>query len=378
MTDYKIKILFVFATAAVAGLEIAWRNILERIQDEYQIQVLIWGRDGPLVDSYHRMGIPVGILGADEGIFKAIWRLFRILRSSNYDIVVTSGIYPDMVVRMLRAFCRIGVYVTLIPGLTTALGVSKLRLWLLNVTSTPVDKYLFNSENNALLYRQFRMMRNKVDVMKLGVDYLSQEIVNDYYSKRHSRNPIPFRLICVANMSPVKNHRFLLDLFDGNRERLAGVELLLVGKGALKSELQEICRDRKIENIEFREDVPAINDVLGEADAFIFASHFEGTPMAIMEAMNAGLPVIAYQSEQYSGVNELVRHSETGLLMNSFNHAHWLTAIVRLADDPGYRALLGRQARELIREYSLPAVSASTRKMIFNWMENSRSRKRDQ
>ena len=371
MTDTRSEILFVFASAKVAGIEVAWRNLIQLIHAEYRIRIVIWGGHGPIIESYVQMGIPVNVLGADQGLLRAVWKLFRLLRRSQYDVVITSGIYSDTVVRFLRRFCRIGYYVTLIPGLTTSVGISKLRLWFLDATSGPVDKYLFNSENNASLYRQYPSIRNKVEVMKLGIERLPDKKIMQWNASRVLDSSGVFRMICVANMSPVKNQIFLVDLFDSKRTQLKDVQLVFVGKGSLKSGLQETCTKRNIPGITFLQDVPDINQVLGSSDAFIFASHFEGTPVAIMEAMNAGLPVIAYQGESYSGVNELVKDGQTGQLVESFNMEAWISAIQRLKDDRKYRFLLGQRAREWIQPYTLPRVSTATKQMIDRWINES-------
>ena len=363
--------MFVFASARVAGIEVAWRDIIRLIHQEYRIRIFIWGGNGPIVESYLQMGVPVDVLGADQGFFSAALKLFRLLRKGEPDVVITSGFYPDMVVRFLRGLFRIRYYVTLIPGLTTSVSVPKLRFWFLNITSGPVDSYLFNSENNASFFHKYPRVRDKVEVMKLGIEHLSDDKVMEWNMSRVRSSSEIFRIICVANMFPVKNHIFLVNLFDAKRDKLNNIELVFVGKGPLKSELQEICTKRNIPGITFCENVPDVNDLLGSSDAFIFASHFEGTPMAIMEAMNAGLPVIAYQGEPYSGVNELVKDGETGCLVESFDMDLWISAIQRLKNDKEYRFLLGNGARELVQHYTLSRVRIATKQMIDRWLNVS-------
>lgn len=371
MSDIRPKIVFVFATAKVAGIEVAWRDIIRLIHAEYQIRIVIWGGYGPIVESYLQMGIPVDVLGADQGLLSAALKLFRLLRSGEHDAVITSGFYPDMVVRFLRGFFCIRYYVTLIPGLTTSVSVPKLRFWFLNIISGSVDCYLFNSENNASLFHKYPRVRDKVKVMKLGIEYLPDKTVMEWNVSRDRTSSGIFRLICVANMLPVKNHIFLVNLFDAMRDQLNNVQLVFVGKGPLKSGLQVTCRQRNIPGITFCENVPKVNDLLATSDAFIFASHFEGTPMAIMEAMNAGLPVIAYQGEPYSGVNELVKDGKTGELLDSFDMESWISAIQRLQDDKEYRLLMGQGGRNVVQPYKLSRVSLEAKQMIDRWIHVS-------
>jgi glycosyltransferase involved in cell wall biosynthesis len=85
--------------------------------------------------------------------------------------------------------------------------------------------------------------------------------------------------------------------------------------------------------------------ILAGTDILVLASRSEGRPNVLLEAMAAGLPVVASDIE---GVRELVTDSETGLLFESGNADQLATQLARLRDDPELRARLGAAAREFI------------------------------
>lgn len=104
-------------------------------------------------------------------------------------------------------------------------------------------------------------------------------------------------IVCVARLEPQKNPLALV------RALPSGCELLLAGDGSLRGELEGIDH---VHLLGVRTDLP---ELLAACDVFAIASQWEGHPLAVMEAMAAGLPVVA---TAVGGVPEIV--GEAGLL----------------------------------------------------------------
>ncbi len=111
----------------------------------------------------------------------------------------------------------------------------------------------------------------------------------------------------------------------------------------------------RLRRLGYRDDVPAI---LAAADIFALPSHFEGLPMSIIEAMLAGLPVVA---TAISGPREQVVDGVTGLLVPPAQPAPLAAALARLVADADLRRRMGEagRARALAR-FSEAAVVART------------------
>jgi glycosyltransferase involved in cell wall biosynthesis len=88
---------------------------------------------------------------------------------------------------------------------------------------------------------------------------------------------------------------------------------------------------------------------LSTSDFLILPSRHEGLPNAVLEAMSVGLPVVAFD---IPGVNELILHEVTGLLVKPFEIKPLAQAIERLANNSSFREQLGRQAHSRAREFS--------------------------
>jgi glycosyltransferase involved in cell wall biosynthesis len=153
-------------------------------------------------------------------------------------------------------------------------------------------------------------------------------------------------IVSVARLDPQKNPLALIDAF----ARALGDEpcwhLLLVGDGSLRREA-EANAGKRVHVLGVRSD---IDTLLPECDLFALASDWEGMPMAVIEAMAAGLPVIA---TAVGGVPELVDPETTGLLVPRGDTRALAEALARLAQDPGLRHDFGGAARERARFFGL-------------------------
>jgi glycosyltransferase involved in cell wall biosynthesis len=97
-----------------------------------------------------------------------------------------------------------------------------------------------------------------------------------------------------------------------------------------------------------------VAEQLARADVFVLSSRSEGLPMAILEAMAAGLPVVA---TAVGGIPELVADGETGLLVPPGDADALAEALRRLVADPELRRRLGDAARTRVEErFSLAAT----------------------
>ena len=124
---------------------------------------------------------------------------------------------------------------------------------------------------------------------------------------------------------------------------------------ALKSAFAASRLGPRLRRLGSRTDIPAL---LAAADIFALPSHFEGLPMSVIEAMLAGLPVVA---TAIRGPREQVRDGVTGLLVPPGAVAPLAAALAALARDPALRARMGGAARaDALARFSEDAVLART------------------
>lgn len=149
-----------------------------------------------------------------------------------------------------------------------------------------------------------------------------------------------FLLVAVGRLTERKGHVVLLDAMSGLPDR---VHLMIVGTGELEERLRGIAGEAgiggRIHFLGRREDVPAL---LRCSDILVLPSILEATPYVLVEAMAAGLPVVA--SGIY-GVPEIVSRGETGLLFPPGDSGKLRKMIKFLLEDGERLKCMGESAR---------------------------------
>lgn len=152
----------------------------------------------------------------------------------------------------------------------------------------------------------------------------------------------PVRIIMTARFHEPKEQQLLLRAFArlGSRD----AELLLVGDGPELAASQALARELQIDTrVRFLGDRPDVPELLAQAQIFTLLSRYEGLPVSILEAMRAGLPVIA---SDVGGVAEELAHGSSGLLVPRGDVAAVAAALGTLVADPALRARMGAAGRQ--------------------------------
>jgi glycosyltransferase involved in cell wall biosynthesis len=160
----------------------------------------------------------------------------------------------------------------------------------------------------------------------------------------------------VARMAAPKDHDLLLRALSGV---VAPFRLWLIGdgpdRGAVEAQIAALGLADRVELLGVRRDVPAL---LARTHLFVLASRQEGFPLATLEAMRAGLPVIA---SDVGGVREAVEHEQTGMLIPRGDTDRLREALQRLLLDPGLRAELGAAGRRAFEaKFTVAEMNART------------------
>lgn len=158
-----------------------------------------------------------------------------------------------------------------------------------------------------------------------------------------STEPRPPTIVCVAIFRPEKGHDVLLDAFVLVRRQLPSARLVLVGRGELMGHLGARVRDLGLDgSVEITGPVPEIWPYLARADVFALASTTEAFGIAILEAMAAGLPVVA---SDIGGIPELVEEGVTGALFPPGDRHALAAHLVRILSDAHLRSRMSVAAR---------------------------------
>jgi len=214
---------------------------------------------------------------------------------------------------------------------------------------------IIGEEGAQYLIHKVGIPASKVEVIPTGVDTTLCTV-----SKDSIRGELHLSLedrvaIIVARLSPEKNHLFLLESFRKVLNCMPTAKLLIVGEGAEEANIRRMIETLGIEKhvrlLGARRDIPRL---LSACDIFTLSSTREGLPIAILEAMAAGLPVV---STDVGDVGMAVKDGVNGILVPSGDSERYADAVMELLTDSDKRKEYGQKGRDLILEkYSLSAM----------------------
>ena len=191
--------------------------------------------------------------------------------------------------------------------------------------------------------------RRKLEVIRNGIPVERFQAAADpelRFELTAGRGDVLF--LTTARLDPQKGLEVLLRAAGS----VDGARFVVAGDGPERARLTGGDRVRFLGQ---RDDVPAL---LAACDAFVLPSLFEGTPIALLEAMAAGKAIVA---TAIPGVDELVTADESALLVPPGDSDALAAALRRLATEPELRARLGAAARQ--RAETMFSVETSTRRV---------------
>lgn len=165
------------------------------------------------------------------------------------------------------------------------------------------------------------------------------------------------RIVALGLLGPRKGTPELLDALAAPPLRDLRWEALIAGNGAVAASRARALKLGIADRVEIPGwiDPSAIAGVLASADIFVLPSHNEGLPVAILEAMGAGLPVV---TTPVGAIPELVIQSQTGILVPPGDATALGNALATLVVSPELREHFGMLARERIEEHFQIEITA--------------------
>jgi glycosyltransferase involved in cell wall biosynthesis len=202
----------------------------------------------------------------------------------------------------------------------------------------------------------------KIRILGNGID-LDDVISAEHSAKGRLREELcivegNLNIICIAQIYPLKGIEYLLKAMAKVCLKITKVVLYLVGDHALeeykgyKEKLISIIKSAGLDAVVvftgWRADALEILSIM---DIFVLPSLSEGVPKSVIEAMALGKPVV---TTRVGGIPELVRHGETGFIVEPRDSNGLAHAILKLANDRELRTTFGEKARSIaFREYSI-------------------------
>ncbi len=339
-----MRVMRIIARLNVGGPAIHVSLLTLGLQDAAFSSTLVTGVVGPsegdMTYLVHELGIePVVIPWLQREIapladLRALIALVRLMRQQRPHIVHTHTAKAGFLGRLAAYLTGVPVIVHTFHGhvFRGYFGAAKTRLfiWLERRAARASDMILTISDRlreDLIAYRIAPPER--IRVVPLGLKLLP---LSDLEALRGGlRREMGFSTDAplvgiIGRLVPVKNHELFLAAARRVAEAMPDARFLIVGDGERRAELEHMTRQFGLADVVrftgWRRDLPAI---YADLDVLVISSHNEGTPVSIIEAMAAGVPVVA---TAVGGVPDLLRDGQLGALVPPGDEAALAAAIL--------------------------------------------------
>ncbi|MFC1904225.1 glycosyltransferase [Chloroflexota bacterium] len=356
------RVLFVLPSLAGGGAERAASLLLQHLdrqkfdsflavfQDRFDYPV----PEDVMVTCFHKSGT--------YGLFRLIWQLKRVYEEEKPDTVVSVMIYANLFSIVAKKLSRAKPQILLTEQNMSSIGrgqgfLSPLKSWAIPLLYSKADGIICVSRGVAEdLVTQFKVPRQKIKVIFNPVDIehvsslVDEEVDHPYFTSKET--PI---IIAMGRLVVAKGYPYLIKAFAQVVAQFP-CRLIILGDGKEKEALQKLVRHLGIERwVDFLGFQKNPFKYLAQSDIFVLSSLWEGFPLAIMEAMACGIPVVSTRCP--SGPDEIITNGVNGLLAPVADDTELAVALLRLLNDRSFARRLAQAGRQRVEDFTVAKIT---------------------
>ncbi|MDI6852731.1 MAG: glycosyltransferase [Deltaproteobacteria bacterium] len=316
----------------------------------FDVQAATIGPAGVIGEELRRAGYPVHALGLSlkkDPDLKIIHRIRQLLKHLRPDILHTHLYHPNYYGRLAALGMGLKGVVASIHNVYTRRKFHR-RLWnfLLSWTTDRIVAVSPQVRRDVLVYDA--VPPSRLDLLPNGINLAALDI---QVSREAAKAQLGVNGLClgaVGRLEEQKGHALLLEAFPAVIAEVGDITLLLAGDGKLRPNLERQAEDLgitgRVKFLGTRRDMPLVYRAM---DIMALPSLWEGLPLALLEAMGAGLPVVA---SRVGGVKDVISDGINGRLIPAGDPQALAAAIVELSRRPDRRTAMGNAAQETIKK----------------------------
>ena len=204
-----------------------------------------------------------------------------------------------------------------------------------------------------------------IDLKKFNAGYVNKE----QKRKEIGVSADDFVLLSVGELIPRKNHEVVIRALSALKQldKLNHIEYVICGRGSYEADLKKLAEGLDVaDHVHFLGYRNDISEICNCADLFVFMSHQEGLPVALMEAMACGLPAVC---SNIRGNTDLIEDGVTGLLANN-TPEEVAQSISKMKSDTALRNRVASAALQKIKQFDLSSVEDAMSKIYGGGVRN--------
>jgi glycosyltransferase involved in cell wall biosynthesis len=357
-------ILLLTTDLQIGGTPTVVRELALRLNaPDVRVDVACLADRGPVADPLHAAGIRVFPLNARRSSDIAVFaRLRRLIRDNRYDTVFSFLLHANAAAAIVAPSLS---HVRFFQSIQTTQPHPRWHWFVQSLVHRAAERIVVPSGSVAEAAVDWAdVPREKIVIIPNAVDVPGDTGVSPVHNTPHGRDARatgkPSQIGFIGRLDPIKRIPDLLRAVQllGNR-----VHLHIFGEGAERPRIEQLIHGLQLtEAVTLHGAISTPKDALARVDLLLLPSAAEGFGLVLIEAMAAGIPVVA---TNVPGIRDVVRDGQTGLLVPPFSSAELARAIGRVLDDPVLRTRLIEQARDdVARRFTWDVVLPQYRSLL--------------
>ncbi len=353
-----INVLYLVRTWAFGGSHTIVLSLLEHMpRDAFHIHCVPYDAHSPgdteFIDQASAHNLPIDNARipwhSSRDWFRARRVVSSLIREHSIDVIHTHDPHSNMLVGLGRNRWPVPVIASAYGWWDGPIGRRRLHQRIERDFALPrFDRVITVSKNMQHRVLEGRTSPDRVRVVPTGLTPLNSGTATTLRKQFNIPNTA-FVVGTVGRVSEEKGHRHLLHAVHALRDAFPDLYCVIVGTGPALHDLKQLAAKLEMEDrVVFTGFWADRTDALNAFDLFALPStQREGLPTSVLEAQQAGLPVIA---SDIGGTGEAINSGRTGILVTPDNVSTLSAAIRELVSDAPRREAMGNAARDWIAE----------------------------
>jgi glycosyltransferase involved in cell wall biosynthesis len=378
------RVLHLITSFEIGGTERQAVELLKRLDsDRYDVRLAALRNEGPFYQEIAARfpNVPEFPLSSfyNRNAVRQLLRLRKLMKSNQIDILHAHDFYAGLIG---AAAARLAGVRVIACQRHLKLSDRRMHRWGQRIIQLLAHRILVNSEAiRDYIISKDGVPRRKIVVIKNGIGSAGVKSTPDSSvtpERREAHDALcaglgldpKSRLVgTIARLQPVKGHRYLIEAAARVLKREPAAHFIIVGGGPLRDELENQIAALGIEeHVHLLGDRSDVSRLTSSFDLMVLASLHEGLPNAVMEAMAAGVPVVATDA---GGTKELIIDGETGYLVPPADVDALAERITFALTNEATGRLLAARGLEFIKErYSVERMVQSVENLYMELKKN--------